>query len=197
MRVNFEQPIQSCLQELVAFFDELSIPYTTIGGIAVSMLSEPRFTRDIDTVIWIDRDYWDSFIKQAANHGFEPRNQNPVDFAQLHRIFLLSHRKTAITVDISLGALPFEKEMINRSNIAIQGKLKLRIPTPEDLIIMKILAGRPKDLIDIGSLLKIHRNLDIARIRFWVKEFAATLEMPEINENLEKMLNSHNYESPE
>jgi len=187
---NLDPALFSCLRELVALFDDLSIRYTTIGGIALAMVSEPRFTRDIDTVIWIEREDWGPFIQQAVNHGFEPRNKEPLDFAQQHRIFLLTHRNTGITVDISLGALPFEEEMINRSVIAEKDELRLKVPTPEDLIIMKIIAGRPKDLVDIASILKFHKNLDIKRVKFWVKQFAEVLEMPEILENLENLLGS-------
>ncbi|MGE0105147.1 MAG: nucleotidyl transferase AbiEii/AbiGii toxin family protein [Blastocatellales bacterium] len=187
---NLDPSLFTCLRELVALFDDLSIRYTTIGGIAIAMVSEPRFTRDIDTVILIEREDWESFIQEAVNHGFEPRNKDPLDFAQLHRIFLLTHRKTGITVDISLGALPFEEEMINRSVIAEKGELRLKVPTPEDLIIMKIIAGRPKDLMDIDSIMKIHKNLDIKRVRFWAGQFAEVLEMPEILENLEKLIGS-------
>ncbi|QQS47654.1 MAG: nucleotidyl transferase AbiEii/AbiGii toxin family protein [Acidobacteriota bacterium] len=185
---NLDPALFSCLRELVALFDDLSIRYTTVGGIALAMVSEPRFTRDIDTVIWIEREDWEPFIQQAVNHGFEPRNKEPLDFAQQHRIFLLTHRNTGITVDISLGALPFEEEMINRSVIAEKDELRLKVPTPEDLIIMKIIAGRPKDLVDIASILKIHTILDIKRVRYWARQFAEVLEMPEILENLEKLL---------
>lgn len=75
MSEPLNQPIKDCLIDLVGWLSESSIPYSTIGGVAVSLLAAPRFTRDIDAVIWIDREQWEGFIEQAISHGFLPRNQ--------------------------------------------------------------------------------------------------------------------------
>ena len=70
--------------------------------------------------------------------------------------------------------------MVERSTVWEFGDLKLRLPTAEDLIILKAVAHRPKDLIDIQSIIKAQSSLDRARIAYWVHEFARTLEMPEL-----------------
>jgi len=43
------------------------------------------------------------------------------------------------------------------------------LPTPEDLIILKAVAHRPKDMEDIRILADKYPNLDTARIEQWVK----------------------------
>ena len=53
---------------------------------------------------------------------------------------------------------------------------------------MKAIAHRPQDIADIYAILNVVENLDLARVRYWVKEFADVLEMPELLEDLEKML---------
>jgi hypothetical protein len=53
---------------------------------------------------------------------------------------------------------------------------------------MKAVAHRPIDLEDIRSILEVNPNVDLKRIRYWVKEFAKTLEMPEIWNDLKKLL---------
>lgn len=65
------------------------------------------------------------------------------------------------------------------------------LATPEDLIVMKAIAHRDRDLIDIQDLLDVQAKLDWKRIRRWVGEFAAILEMPEISDNLELLLSNH------
>jgi len=74
--------------------------------------------------------------------------------------------------------LPFEEEVVARSKVFDVGLLSVRLPTPEDLIIMKAIAHRPKDLIDIQTILDSHPDLDVERIRHWVKSFADVLETP-------------------
>lgn len=67
--------------------------------------------------------------------------------------------------------------------IALQkvvGEIAIRLPTPEDLIILKAVAHRPKDLLDIRTLIETYPNLDIPRIRRWVKEFGKALDKPEL-----------------
>ena len=60
------------------------------------------------------------------------------------------------------------------------GPLAVRLPTPEDLIIFKAIAHRPKDLMDIQAIVDSHEDLDEERIERWVREFAQVLEMPEL-----------------
>ncbi|HYG78825.1 MAG TPA: DUF6036 family nucleotidyltransferase [Pyrinomonadaceae bacterium] len=78
--------------------------------------------------------------------------------------------------------------MIERAVALDLGELSLKVPTPEDLIITKAVAHRPKDMADVEAIVSIHRNLDVQRIRHWTKEFAAALEAPELLEDLERML---------
>ena len=81
----------------------------------------------------------------------------------------------------------FEEEVVARSQVYDLGMLSVRLPTPEDLIIMKAVAHRPKDLIDIQTVIDSHPDLDVDRIKEWVKSFAEILEMPNLWTDIEKM----------
>lgn len=178
----------AALQALDDWLEDEQIPYTTIGGVAVSLLAQPRATQDIDIVIWLEEGRWDAFLRAGESYGFEPRISDAVAFAAKSRVLLLRHRESGISIDISCGALPFEREMIERATMLNIGRLRLRVPTPEDLIITKGVAQRPKDIADIETILNVHQSIDLARIRHWIQEFAAALEMPELLENLERLL---------
>lgn len=61
----------------------------------------------------------------------------------------MRHEESGVDVDISLG-LPFEVEAVERSSEHQVGTLTTRLPTPElILIILKAVAHRPKDMLDI------------------------------------------------
>ena len=66
--------------------------------------------------------------------------------------------------------------------------IQLRVPTPEDLIIQKAIAHRPKDLIDVKAIIDATPKLDKKRIKKWVKEFADFLEAPELWKDIAKWL---------
>jgi predicted nucleotidyltransferase len=85
--------------------------------------------------------------------------------------------------------LPFEIEMIQRSRLVEVGSIRLRLPTPEDLIIMKAVAHRPKDLEDIQAVAASHPKLDKKRIQYWVEQFSTALELPDLWTMIEKELN--------
>jgi hypothetical protein len=76
--------------------------------------------------------------------------------------------------------LPFETEAVERGRTFQIGALMVRLPTVEDLIVFKAVAHRPKDLWDIQALIESHPDLDRKRIKYWVRQFAEVLEMPEL-----------------
>jgi predicted nucleotidyltransferase len=103
-------------------------------------------------------------------------------------VLLLRHAASGTDIDLSLGILPFEVEMVERSRIVDLGAIQLRLPTPEDLIIMKAVAHRPKDLADIQAIAASHPDLDKARIQFWVEQFGEALDLPDLWKTISRML---------
>ncbi len=169
-------PLQA-VQRLLARFDDRGV---VIGGVAASLLGRPRLTVDIDVVVLVSTDDLPRLIRVAAEEGLVPRLPEAEAFAREHRVLLLCHQESGIPVDISLGILPFEQEAVERSTLHETGTLAVRLPTPEDLIILKAVAHRPKDLIDIQALVEANPGLDRERIRYWVCQFAEALDMPEL-----------------
>src|SRR5215207_498541 len=123
-----------------------------IGGIAASLLGRPRFTADVDAMLLASTEDVEQLIAAAAEEDLVPRNEDAATFARRYRILLLHHTASGISVDLSLGALPFEEEMVARSYLHDMGPLRVRLPTPEDLIIMKAIPRRPQDVQDIERL---------------------------------------------
>ncbi len=173
------------VQHLIEQLDDQGI---VIGGVAVSILGEPRFTGDADALLLLSLEELPRLLELAQAEGLIPRIKNPVEFARRSRVVLLRHDESGIDVDISLGLLPFEVEAVERSSEYQVGALCVRLPTPEDLIIQKAVAHRPKDLLDIETIIAVQENLDPERIRFWVQQFADLLEMPEIWTDVERLL---------
>src|SRR5262249_39668699 len=130
-----------------------------------------RITKDIDGVIWVDSDQWESLLNSAVSHHFKPRIKDPLAFARKVRVLLLTHEPTGVEIDLSFGSLPFEREMIDRAQTVAVGSQNVRVATPEDLMITKAVASRPKDLADIELILEVHRGLDIERVKRWVHDF--------------------------
>lgn len=64
----------------------------------------------------------------------------------------------------------------------------MRLPRVEDLLIMKAVAHRPRDLQDIEGLLDAHPEADVDSVRTWVREFAAATAMSDLIDDFEQLL---------
>ena len=173
-------PLLAALRDLVAWFQDTAVPATVIGGVAASLLGRPRVTRDIDALVLLDESKWGAFLAKGVVFGFVPRLANALTFARQARVLLVRHEASEIDIDIAFGALPFEEEAVARTVWRDLGGVRVPLPLPEDLLIMKAVAHRPRDMVDIESILDAQPKLDLPRVRRWVREFSTALQTPEL-----------------
>lgn len=168
------------LPDLIEWLEATTTPGLIIGGLAVALLARPRLTHDLDLLVLLPEDQWPRFVEAARRYGFRPRIKNALALAHEARMLLMRHTKTGIEVDVSLGNLPFENEAVARGiKVDIAG-VTAPLASPEDLVIMKGVAGREQDLLDIDSIIAVHPHLDVRRVRRWLRVFAEALDRPEI-----------------
>jgi hypothetical protein len=86
--------------------------------------------------------------------------------------------------------MPFEEELLERAVEREIAGIIVRLPTVEDLIVMKCVANRPRDWADIEGLIDAHPELDSERVLLWARRFAEIMETPEVIEQLEKLLHA-------
>jgi predicted nucleotidyltransferase len=185
---NSLEPFRATIEGLNRLLQKFDQRGVIIGGIAVGFLGKPRYTADVDAVFLLSTKDIPYFLELARAENIVPRIQNADDFARKNRVLLLKYAPTETEVDISLGIMPFEEEMVERGRVKSFANISVRLPTPEDLIIMKAIAHRPKDLEDIRTIVDKYPNLDQKRIERWVKDFAGPMETPELWGQIEKIL---------
>ncbi len=181
-------PLLAALGDLVAWLQAAQVSGVVIGGVAASLLGRPRVTRDVDALVVLDESEWMRFLAAGKQFGFEPRRPDAMEFAHKARVLLARHAPSGIDVDVVFGALPFEHEAVAKAVWVEVAGVRLPIPTPEDLIIMKAVAHRPRDLGDIEAVVDAHPKLDTQRVRRWVREFSIALAIPDLLSDLEKVL---------
>lgn len=184
-------PLLAVLSDLGAWFTAAKVPGVVIGGVAASLWGRPRLTWDVDTLVHLQERRWPKFLLAGENHGFIPRRDEALTFARETRVLWLRHQKSGINVDMVLGSLPFEEEVVARATWVDLGGVVIPLPRPEDLIIMKAVAHRPRDLEDIKAILAAQPGLNLRRVRHWVGEFAAALDLPDLLADLEVLLAQH------
>ena len=182
------EPFRATVEALNRLLEKHNYQGVIIGGIAVGFLGKPRFTADVDAVFLLSIQDVLKFLESAKSENIESRVQNIEEFAKKNRVLPLKHIPTNIEIDISMGIMPFEKELIARGSKKSFANLSVQLPTPEDLIIMKAVAHRPKDLEDIRTIVSNNPNLDTKRIKKWVIDFAEVLELPDLWKEIEAIL---------
>ena len=180
-------PLEAAIRSLVDWLTSQNVEGLVIGGVAASLLGRPRTTRDVDAMIWLSDADLEGFFQAGRDHGLEPRIKDSLTFARQSRVLLMHHADSGIDVDVALGALPFEREAIDRVRTVALGDVSVPLPSVEDLIVMKAVAHRPRDAGDIEGLLDAHREIDRQRVRKLVGEFADALECPELLSDLETL----------
>jgi hypothetical protein len=181
MNLQFE-----AARELHAFFSSNNISYCIIGGIALQHWGEPRFTQDVDATVLIAFGEEDKLLKKIFS-AFKPRITDAFDFTLKNRVCLVSSSQ-GCPIDISFGIPGYEDEVMRRAvECTIGENVVIKICSAEDLIIHKAVAGRPKDLDDIESvIIRMAKKLDDDYIILWLHQFAELLEMPEITDRFQK-----------
>lgn len=84
--------------------------------------------------------------------------------------------------------MQFEYEAIEQSKFYDISGIRVRLPRVEDLLIMKAIAHRPKDLQDMEGLLDAHPDAKVEVVTRWVSEFATAVAMPDMIEDWDKLL---------
>jgi hypothetical protein len=100
----------------------------------------------------------------------------------LDRRVLLLSATNGVSIDLSLGALPFEEEVLSRATRWRKiDDVWVDTCSAEDLVIYKLVAARDQDLVDVTGIVRRQGSkLDAVRIRHWGAQFAELKEDPDL-----------------
>ena len=157
------------------WLDSAAAAGAIIGGVAASVLGRPRLTEDIDVLVILHRHEWAPFLEAGRVFGFVPRIGDALDFADTSRVLLVLHQPSGIPIDVVLGALPLEDEIVRGARIVEVAGVRLPLPAPESIVVMKAIARRARDIADIEGILEVHDRLDLGWIRTRLTEFDQAL----------------------
>jgi predicted nucleotidyltransferase len=171
-----QPPLTEAAAEVLAAFAELGLRGCLIGAMALQRWGQPRLTQDVDLTV-LARLGSEETVVDALLARFSARKPDARKDALDHRV-LLVRASNGVSIDISLAAFPFEEEVLARaSRWRRVGEIWLKTCSAEDLVIYKLVAARPQDLVDVTSVVRRQgRRLDLERIRHWGREFAELKE---------------------
>jgi len=169
---NLFQAIQSIQERLL----EDGIPSIVIGGVAVAAWGEPRVTRDVDLKILLDRKDADRLLEILANN-YRSLVSNPRETLQKQALIFIQD-SLGTRIDLLLAETPYDITAIQRGrNVEVQPGLMIRMCSPEDLIIYKLISTRLRDHEDVqGVIRRQGALLDDAYVVDWLRQFEQALD---------------------
>ena len=158
----------SLFEPIFQALEEAEARYVVVGGVATVLHGYARLTTDVDLIIDLDPTEARKVLGVLTRLGFEPRA--PVaaeDFADPEkreswirtkhmRVFsLLDRRNPMRAVDLFVEHPINFDALFGRSELVDLDTTVVRIASLDDLILLKRIAGRPQDLLDIEELEQI------------------------------------------
>jgi len=177
--------IDNLLKKISSALDNNCVPYMIIGGQAVLLYGSPRFTRDIDITLGLNIDKFQTIKTLCSALQIKITPENPEIFVKDTMVLPAEDTDSKIRVDFIFSFTPYEKNAISRAKEVMIGGYPVKFASPEDVIVLKMFAGRAIDKEDVKNILLKQTKLDLKYIKKWLTVFQQIPEHKNILNNFE------------
>ena len=164
------------IQTLQQRLNEAGIPSVVIGGVAVATWGNPRVTRDVDLKVLLGREDADRLLA-LLSPDYVPLLPDPLTVLRQQAVLFVTDWD-GVRFDLLLAETPYDHEAIRRGReVEVAPGITIRICSPEDLIIYKMISTRARDHEDARSV--VHRQGDALDDRYvirWLRWFERALD---------------------
>jgi Nucleotidyl transferase of unknown function (DUF2204) len=158
------EDLQDALTSAADTLNAQNVAYAVIGGMAAGHRSQPRFTKDVDFLLQIPQIQLPGLLETLRQKGFEFDLPTTVREWTQHHMTKLMFR--GIAVDWLKPVIALYQHVLDRATEQDWYDRRIRVASVEGLILLKLLAYRTQDLLDIENLSAFHRDtLDLDWIR--------------------------------
>lgn len=150
------------------FLNASRIRYVIVGGLAAGYLGEPRATQDADLVTFLSSDDLERLIAFARRRRARVSAAAVRKGAATDAFFRFTIK--GVQIDFMVGQTSFEFDVLSRRRHVRLFATKVPMASPEDVILMKLVSGRPQDWQDAKAILLRHaRTLDTRYLEHWAR----------------------------
>ena len=155
-------PVAELLTDLASALNGAGVDWFLFGAQAAILHGAARLTADVDVTVRLPESMLsDALARVVEQHQFRRRIME-ADFTKRTRVIPFIHSPTAVPLDVVLAGPGIEDQFFDRVQFRTVEGATVRLASPEDLIVMKLLAGRPKDVEDIAAIVTAYgERLDV------------------------------------
>ena len=181
--------IGEVLAALGTCFDSLGVRWYLFGAQAAIFHGVARLTADVDVTVLPDPHSTGRLASVMEANGFRLRVAATDDFVARTRVLPFVHSATRLPVDVVLAGPGIEEQFLDRAQLHVLEGVRVPIATVEDLVTMKILAGRPKDLDDAMGMLRARsEEIDLGHVRRMLQLLEEALSQSDLIPQLEQLI---------
>ena len=145
------------------------IDHAVGGALALGFYAEPRGTLDVDLNIFVDADAPGEALDVLSAGGIALDRDHAIAVIASRGDLFLRHR--GCRLDLFFNSIPFHASASRRTREVYLLGVRLPILAPEDLIVLKLLFNRHKDIVDIERIaVAVGPALDWSYVRRWLIE---------------------------
>ncbi|MFV2044885.1 MAG: nucleotidyltransferase, partial [Anaerolineales bacterium] len=137
----------------------------------------PRLTKDIDVTLGATLERLAEVLTLVGEMELVPL-VDPEVFTRETMVLPCQDPATEIRVDLIFSFSTYEQHALERARPVELGGASVRFASLEDVIIHKVIAGRPRDIEDVKSILVKNPQVDAGYIRKWLNDFVESLDEP-------------------
>ena len=132
------------------------LAFALIGGLASSIRGRLRVTADIDIVVDCEVSAAVSLLKQLDEKSFRPFVDDAEISIRQFYILPIEDVASGTPIDLAIGASGFEKLVVQRASTP--AGYSIPVATAEDLLLMKLMAGRTQDVSDVKGIVELRKD---------------------------------------
>ncbi|MGE5344234.1 MAG: nucleotidyltransferase [Candidatus Omnitrophota bacterium] len=149
---------KTILEKLFTVLNNLNIPYVLIGGYAAAAWGYIRATKDTDFLAAISPDKIDRVIADLKAQGFTVEYRRGDIEDPVRGLIKLGFQLQESEIDFTelvLGIKKMPSDVYLRAKKLHFAEIEIPVISPEDLIILKLIAGGPSDINDARNIYEI------------------------------------------
>jgi hypothetical protein len=160
-------PVELAFRRAVADLEALRVRWALIGGLAISVRSAPRFTKDLDFAVAVASDSEaEDVVHRLGGRGYRPVEVLEQEYVERLSGVRLEHSGSDVIIDLLFASSGIENEVVaGATRLEVLPQLSAPVATVGHLIALKILAGRNQDLTDLGQLIPAASAADLDTAR--------------------------------
>ncbi len=138
-------------REFIQLLNDHEVLYLVIDGYAVAFHGYPRYTKDIDLWIWLDKGNAEKLLNVLDDFGFGSLDLKVEDFISPEQVIQLGYPPNRIDILTDLTGVDFKQCYSSRVEFSIEGT-KINFIDLGNLKKTKKATGRHQDLADLENL---------------------------------------------